>query len=92
MPKLSYPLNIYIKAVEQLVTESNFERVRVKETTGSIVRFEVFIPGEIDPTSIWIIHYGHDRKKTVWSKDDYKKPPKHLCMPETRFFDILRSL
>jgi hypothetical protein len=92
MPKLNYPLNIYIRAVEQLVLESNFERVRIKETTGSIVRFEVFIPGENEPTSIWVIHYAHDRKKSVWSKEDYKKPPKHLCMPETRFLEILNSL
>jgi len=78
MSKLSYPLKKYIKAVESIAQEKGLADVRITPNKGSVVRFELYEKGESIPMSIWIIHHSHNRKKEIWSKEDYKKAARNL--------------
>ena len=78
MPKLNYPLKKYSKAVEKIAKENGLAEVKSFPTKGSIVRFELFEVGESIPMCFWVIHHGHDRKKEIWSKDDYRKAADRL--------------
>lgn len=79
MPKLSYPLKKYIKAVESIAEEKGLSHVKVTPTKGSIVRFELFEKNVDIPTVIWTIHHSHNKKQEIWSKEDYKKAARNLC-------------
>ena len=92
MQRLNFQLKTYIKAVELIAKEKGLSHVKCKETTGSVVRFELFEVGESDPCSFWIIHYTHDRKRIVWSKEDYRKAADRLSCTMDYFIQILESL
>ncbi len=94
MQRLNYPLKHYIKAVEALVEESSgLSRVTWKETKGSIVRFDLFEEGRDDaPCEFWTIHYEHnDRKKPVWSKEDYRKAAARLRCTFEKFIETIET-
>lgn len=92
MPKPSYPLKKYIKAAEKLAKIKGFDRIEYEAATGSIIRFELFLPNESEPTSFWIIHHDHNGKKTIWSRDDYRKAADRMNATEDEFLDILRNM
>lgn len=91
MPRLSYELNSYIKAVENLALKKGFDKVLNIKTGGSVVRFELFLKNESKPTSMWVIHHDHNRKKTIWSKEDYKKAASRLQCTYDELIDEIKK-
>lgn len=78
MQKLNYPLKTYIKVVEKIAEENGLARVKITPNKGSAVRFELFETDEDVPCSIWVIHHSHDKKRIVWSKENYRKAATYL--------------
>lgn len=93
MPKQkNYPLKKYIKAVEILAARKGF-RVDSINGRGSAVRLEAFFKDKEIPDEIWTIHTEHNKAKEIYSKEDYKKPDRHLMgAKEGEFMDILRGI
>ena len=91
MQKLNYPLNVYIKAVEILARTKGFREVKIFNKDGSVVHFEVFLGTDIIPHSMWNVHSLHDKKRTVYSKEDYKKVTRHLNCTLEEFLAVLKQ-
>lgn len=91
MQKLNYALKTYIKAVEILAKTKGFREVKNYNSSGSAVHFEVFIGTETIPHSMWQVHGSHDKKRTVYSKEDYKKVTRHLNCTLEEFLEILKQ-
>ena len=87
-----YPLNDYIKAVEKLAALKNLRMVVSQGSSGSAIRFEVFVDNDQVPIEIWTIHTIHSKKREVWSKEDYRKPDRCLGARAGEFMEILESL
>ena len=78
MPRLNYPIKKYQKAVEKIASEKDLF-VKVVAKKGSVVRFELFEDGCDVPLAFWVVHHSHgDRKKIIWSKEDYRKAATRL--------------
>lgn len=92
MPKLNYQLKKYTKAVESIAKENGLASVKVTPNKGSIIRFELFEEGQSNPMVIWTIHHSHNRKKQIWSKEDYKKAARNLNCEYDYFIEKIRSL
>lgn len=93
MQKLNCPLKSYIKAVETIAEENGFSNVKYQETKGSIVRFELFEQDLKIPSSFWTVHYAHnDRKKPIWSKEDYRKAAVRLRVTLEDFIKKVESV
>lgn len=90
MPRLSYPLNTYIKAVEKLAKAKGFSKIEYYSKSGSGWRFEAFIGTEVVPTSFWVIHTEHSKRKEIISKEDYKKAVRVLNATFEEFLEILK--
>ncbi len=91
MQKLNFPLKKYIKLVEKIAEEKGLASVKITPTKGSIVRFELFEQGIDIPMGIWTIHHEHNKKQTIWSKDDYRKAAAHLVCSLEEFIKRLAS-
>jgi hypothetical protein len=91
MPRLSYPLKKYEKAVEQIAHENGLVLKTVNKG-GSIVRFELFEPNNDIPTLFWVIHHEHKKKKHVVSKEDYKKAAIRLGCSLGEFIQKIEEL
>ena len=66
-------LKDYGKAVEICIAERSYSHVRHDYASGSAYTFEVFEKKNDDaPAVIWSVHFGHNKKKEIWS-DDLKK-------------------
>lgn len=91
MPKLNYPLNKYIKAVECIAEENGLASPKITPTKGSIVRFELFEIGMKVPMAVWTIHHTHNNKQQIWSKEDYKKAARNLCCDYEKFINKIQS-
>jgi hypothetical protein len=89
MQKLNYQLKDYIKAVEAIAKEKGLDKVETFSKGGSVVRFELFEVGNSTPCAFWVIHHEHNKKKTVWSKEDYKKAVIRL---NCSFEDLLKKI
>lgn len=92
MQRLNYQLKVYVRAVERIAIEKGLSHVVWKPTTGSIVRFELFEKGEKFPCSMWTIHHEHNRKKIIWSKEDYRKAADRLNVSIEYFITVLESI
>lgn len=92
MQKLSYPLKIYIKAVEELLITKGFDRVKIVNTGGSAVRFDLFCKGEDTPNCLWQVHTEHRKSKNIISKEDYKKGAKSLNISLQEFLKKMDEL
>lgn len=93
MPKpKQYPLKDLIKAAQILAAQKGFDRVEYESKKGSAVRFEVFLKGESDPTDMWVVHTSHDKKRLIWSKDDYKKTATSLKSELEELIALLERL
>lgn len=92
MQKPNYPLKNYIKAVEQLVLEKGLSHIRVVSKGGSIVRFELFEHGEEIPASFWVIHHGHNKNKSIISKEDYRKAATRLMCTTEDFIEKIQEM
>ncbi len=90
MPRLNYPLNIYIKAVEKLLIQKGFSRVEVFNKKGSAVHFDLFISNETVPTSFWQVHTEHTGRRRITSTEDYKKATRKLNSTLEEFLEILK--
>jgi len=92
MPKpRKYPLNDYIKAAEILGSRRNLIVKSMNATRGSAVRFEVYDQNGV-LMDFWTVHTEHDRRRFIWSKEDYRKPDKHLFARPGEFMEILEDL
>lgn len=92
-----FPLNDYIKAVEILAQKMG-RRVEVYNGKKNAIRFEVFPlskNGGQDSKEIiemWTIHTSHNKKRTIWSREDYRKPDRNLCARQGEFMEILENI
>lgn len=91
MPRLNYPLNTYIKAVEKLAKVKGFSKIEYYSKSGSGWRFEAFIGSETTPTSFCVIHTEHTKKKEITSMEDYKKAVRVLNATFEEFIEILKQ-
>ena len=91
MPRLSYPLNTYIKATEKLAKIKGFSKIEYYSKSGSGWRLEAFIGQETVPTSFWVIHTEHTKKKEITSKEDYRKAVRVLNATLEEFLEILKQ-
>ena len=78
MSQLQHSLNDYIKVVELFVARKGFDKVKYFGQKGSSVRFELYMQKESVPCSMWVIHTEHDKKRSIWSREDYKKGANRL--------------
>lgn len=92
MQKLNYPLNIYIKAVEILAVRKGFSKIEVYNKSGSAVHFDVFLGRDTVPHSMWQVHSLHDKKRTIISKEDYKKVTRNLNCTLEEFLEVLKNI
>lgn len=92
MQKLSYALKTYIKAVEILAKTKGFREIKIYNSGGSAVHFDVFMGSETTPHSMWQVHALHDKKRTVISKEDYKKVTRHLNCTLEEFLEVLKNI
>jgi len=92
MPKLNHQLKKYIKAVEAIARENGLASVKVTHTKGSIVRFELFEHNQTIPMSIWVIHHTHNKKREIWSREDYKKAARNLGCDFEIFIKKIQSI
>ncbi|KKP85825.1 hypothetical protein A3B84_02265 [Candidatus Nomurabacteria bacterium RIFCSPHIGHO2_02_FULL_35_13] len=90
MQKLNYPLNTYIKAVGILAKTKGFREVKIFNKNGSAVHFEVFLGTDTVPHSMWNVHSLHDKKRTIYSNEDYKKATRNLSCTVEEFLEILK--
>lgn len=93
---MSKPTNIklkdYIKAVEICILEK-YGHLKHYDNGGSTHTFEVFEKKNDDiPCVIWGIHFGHDKKKEIWSRDDLKKIFTKTAVPKERFVEVLKKI
>ncbi len=91
MPRLSYPLKTYIKAAEKLAKAKGFSKVEYYSKSGSGWRFEAFIGQEAIPTSFWVVHTEHNKKKEITSMEDYRKAVRVLNATFEEFLEILKK-
>ncbi len=93
MPKpTGYKLNDYIKAVEICVAEFGYDRVKHGYVSGSAYTFQIFERGDQSvPCVIWSIHFGHNKKKEIYS-DDLKKIWTKTMVTKERFIEVLQAL
>lgn len=91
MQKLNYPLKTYIKAVEIIAKQKGFREIKVCSKKGSAVRFDTFVNSEEDVHSAWTVHSKHNKKRTIYSKEDYRKVPRHLNCTLEEFIEILEQ-
>jgi len=93
MPKpTGYKLDHYVKAVEQSLLEFGYGRINHGYSNGSVYTFEVFEKGsETSPCVVWSIHFGHNKKKEIYS-DDLKKIYQKTTVTKERFIEILQNL
>ncbi len=75
-----------------MVKKKELSHLKWKETKGSIVRFELFEKGRKNPTVFWTVHHEHNRKKVIWSKEDYRKAAVRLNCTLDEFIEVLDSL
>ncbi|MCX6717087.1 MAG: hypothetical protein NTU76_00205 [Candidatus Taylorbacteria bacterium] len=64
----------------------------VYNKTGSAVHFDVFQGSDIVPHSMWQVHCLHDKKRSVVSKEDYKKVTRHLNCTLEEFLEELKNI
>ena len=84
-------LNDYIKVVEICIAEK-YGDIKHHANKGSVYTFEVFKKKEDDiPAIIWNIHFGHNKKKEIWS-DDLKKIYIKTAVTKERFLEILEKI
>lgn len=86
-----YPLNEYIKAAERLAAQKGF-RLEVGMGSKNAIRFDVFMAGETQPWDFWTVHTNHNKRREVWSKEDYRKPDRCMGLGEGTFLAMLESL
>lgn len=55
------------------------------------IRFEVFRVGSSELLDFWTIHTEHSRKREIWSREDYKKPNRHLFGAAGDFLTFLSA-
>ena len=91
MPRLNYPLNVYIKAVEKLLVSKGFDRVEVFNKRGSEVHFDLFMKNESIPTSFWQVHTEHTGRRRITSTEDYKKAARKLTSTLEEFVEVLKQ-
>ena len=91
MQRLDYALKTYIKAVEILAKTKGFRGIRVYNSDGSAVHFDAFVGTDTVPHSMWQVHALHDKKRTIYSKEDYKKVAKHLNCTMEEFLEVLKQ-
>ena len=92
MQRLNYQLKDYIKAVEKIAEEKGLSHVNCKPTTGSIIRFELFEKNATTPFVFWTVHHEHNRKKVIYSKEDYRKAAVRLNFTLEHFIGVLHSI
>lgn len=85
-----YPLNKYEKASKRLASEKGL-RVESFNGKGSAVRFELYDEKD-NLLDFWVVHTEHKRTRLIWSKEDYRKPEKHIPSRSGEFMEILESL
>lgn len=88
----SYKLSDYIKAID-ILSIGKFGKFIHREGKGSAYHFEIY-EKETDttPCNVWNVHYSHDRKKEIWSKQDLKKAATYLCVDFDRFIETIEKL
>lgn len=93
MPKpLGLSLKDYIKAVEICISEK-YGGLEHYPNRGSAYTFAIFEKkGDKEPCVIWSIHHGHNKKKELWSKDDFKKILLKTAVSEERFLEVLKDI
>lgn len=93
---MSKPLNLklkdYIKAVEICIGEK-YGHLKHGYNGGSVYSFEVFEKKDDDqPTIVWVIHFGHNKKREIWSRDDLKKIYERTAVAKERFLEVLQKI
>lgn len=90
-----YPLDAYIRAVEELARRHGLS-VRPYQGKKNAVGFRVFKSNNSEiPIEVWTIHTEHGRGKSrlVWSRGDMKKPALNIMgATQEEFEEILDSL
>ncbi|MBU1046821.1 hypothetical protein KKH36_03525, partial [Patescibacteria group bacterium] len=89
MPKLNYKLNVYIKALNILLKEKGFDRVKIYNKSGSAVHFDLFNNKEEYPCCMWQVHTEHKSTHIIKSKEDYKKAARNCNATLEEFIKIL---
>jgi hypothetical protein len=93
MQRLNFSLKKYVKAIRILCLRHGFERLEVIPNKGSVVRFELFVPDEEIPQSMWTVHHKHNKRKAIYSREDYKKVIRHIKTATLdEFMEILIEL
>ncbi|MEK7081254.1 MAG: hypothetical protein AAB902_02615 [Patescibacteria group bacterium] len=91
MQRLDYALKTYIKAVEILAKTKGFSKIEFHSKSGSAVRFEAFVGNDTVPHSMWVVHVLHDKRKTIYSKEDYRKVTVNLVCTMEEFLEVLKQ-
>ncbi|MEX2014192.1 MAG: hypothetical protein WD896_02450 [Parcubacteria group bacterium] len=93
MPKpLNLKLRDYCKAVE-ICIEEKYGHLKHYDNGGAEHTFLVFEKKDDDkPAVIWSVHFGHNKKKEIWSREDFKKIYDKTAVAKERFLEILKKI
>ena len=85
-------LKDYCKAVEICIPERGYSHVKHYDNGGSVHSFEVFErKNDTHPCVVWAVHFGHNKKKEIWS-DDLKKIYVKTAVMKERFIEVLKEI
>lgn len=89
---INLKLKHYCKAVEICILEK-YEHLKHYDNGGSAHTFEVFEKKDDDhPAIIWAVHFGHNKKKEIWSREDVKKIYEKTAVAKERFLEVLKEI
>mgnify|MGYP001567441197 FL=1 len=85
-------LKDYCKAVETCIVKRGYSHVKDYDNGGSMHTFEIFEKkNDSVPAIVWSIHFGHNKKKELFS-DDLKKIYNKTAVPKEEFIEALKNI
>ncbi len=88
----SYTLNAYIKAIE-ILRKGKFGKFEHGFHKGSRYNFKLFEKdSDVIPCNMWNIHFGHSKKREIWSGQDLKKAAAYLGISLDVFIGTIEEL
>jgi len=86
-----YNLSDYVKAIN-ICSIGKFEKFEHYFKKGSVYVFKLFQKStDLEPYSVWTIHFGHDKKRMIFPRD-FDKAPEHLGVSHEEFLKEIDRL